>query len=74
MELMRRVREDEEEWVKCQRAEEEVTIGSLPQARNHRWKPPPKGYTKCSIDGSWIKDGATSGMRWILRDYKGKLL
>ncbi|CAA7029126.1 unnamed protein product [Microthlaspi erraticum] len=47
--------------------------GTQASHREH-WTPPPAGWLKCNVDGAWSHRGDHSGVGWVLRDDKGKVL
>ncbi|XP_013601216.1 uncharacterized protein LOC106412803 [Brassica napus] len=77
--ILKRAEEDAEEWQRKQQAEvsEAERLGvKRPMITNHvsSWTPPPTNWLKCNSDGSWHKDKATSGLRWICRDENGHVI
>lgn len=74
MELVEKAKEDMAEWRnRCEVKSTEKT--THPQASQRtRWKPPPKGWVKCNVDGTWDQSRNRCGIGWVLRNEQGKVL
>lgn len=72
--LVDRANGDVEEWSKKDELED-TTTKTVPTVRaTEKWTPPPQGWLKCNVDGSWDKTKNQSRVGWILRDHSGTVI
>ena len=77
--ILRKAREDAEEW-KGRKVAEETAVKRLevqqPTITNQAnpWRPPPSNWVKCNSDSAWHNERDTSGLGWICRNETGEVL
>lgn len=71
-----KAKEDREEWRKREdeKGKERGSMQNRPVNRKVRWQPPPTNWLKCNVDGTWDTNREASGIGWVLRDHRGKVL
>uniref|UniRef100_A0A1J3ELU2 RNase H type-1 domain-containing protein n=1 Tax=Noccaea caerulescens TaxID=107243 RepID=A0A1J3ELU2_NOCCA len=76
LQTIKKATEDMEEWKSRKENQGSLEIKN-PMPTNplrESWKPPPSGWVKCNVDGTWNKDAVDNGIGWVLRDSKGDVL
>ncbi|CAA7021473.1 unnamed protein product [Microthlaspi erraticum] len=63
-----------EEWRNQKEVKEKGSATNLNAAKRAQWTPPPEGWVKCNVDGTWSQTNAHCGISWVLRDEQGRVL
>lgn len=76
VETVQKAKEDMLEWQGRMRGDNTVEKQQpIPNANTtNRWKPPPRGWVKCNVDGSWSQNRNHCGIGWVLRNEIGNVL
>ena len=73
---MRQIRQ----WARGRRPNQYQTIGGKAQCvkkkllGSARWVPPPTGWAKCNVDGSFVSQSGEAGVGVVVRDSEGQVI